>query len=142
MASIANTPLGFIPPLQAYRLPKAVANLAQPPVFGRDLYSTLGNSKIVINGAIDMAGLDRGNMRCWEAMGCGALMLADVGNYPAYMEDGKNMITYSNVDDMVNKIAWFLDHEAERREIAQSGTTMLVQHYSKERQWNDFVSLL
>jgi spore maturation protein CgeB len=76
------------------------------------------------------------------AMGCGALMLADVGNYPAYMEDGKNMITYSNVDDMVNKIAWFLDHEAERREIAQSGTTMLVQHYSKECQWNDFVSLL
>lgn len=142
LASIANTPLGIIPPLRTHRLPKAVASRAQPPVFGRDLYSTFGNSKIVINGAIDMAGPDRGNMRCWEALGCGALMLADVGNYPAYMEDGKNMITYSNVDDMVKKIVWFLNNEAERREIAQSGTIMLAQHYSKERQWNDFVSLL
>ena len=142
LASIANTPLGVIPPLRSHRLSKAVASRAQPPVFGRDLYSAFGNSKIVINGAIDMAGSDRGNMRCWEALGCGALMLADVGNYPAYMEDGKNMITYSNVDDMVNKIDWFLDNETERAEIAQRGNTMLAQHYSKERQWNDFVSLL
>jgi hypothetical protein len=45
----------------------------------------IGSSKIVRSGAIDMAGADRGNMRCFEAMGCGALLLSDEGNYPEGM---------------------------------------------------------
>lgn len=142
LASIANTPLGLIPPLRSYRLPNSVAGCAQPPVFGRELYSILGNAKIVINGAIDMAGPDRGNMRCWETMGSEALMLSDVGNYPPYMQDGLNMASYSNVDDMINKIIWFLENEAERKKIAECGATMLVKRYNKDQQWKDFVSLL
>ena len=37
-------------------------------MFGRALYELIGSSKIVLNGAIDMAGTDRGNMRCFETM--------------------------------------------------------------------------
>ncbi len=31
----------------------------------------LSNAKIVLNGAIDISGEDRGNMRCFEALGSG-----------------------------------------------------------------------
>ena len=61
--------------LRKHRRPDAIANLGKPRVFGRRLYDLIGHSKIVLNGAIDMAGEDRGNMRCFEAMGCGALLL-------------------------------------------------------------------
>jgi hypothetical protein len=50
------------------------------------LYELIGKSKIVLNGVIDMVGRDRGNMRCFEAMGCGALLLSDEGNYPKGMK--------------------------------------------------------
>jgi glycosyltransferase involved in cell wall biosynthesis len=142
LASIANTPLGLIPPLRSYRLPNSVLGCAMPSVFGRELYSILGNAKIVINGAIDMAGSDRGNMRCWESMGSEALMLSDVGNYPPYMQDGVNMASYRNADDMVNKVTWFLENETERKKIAKCGAAMLEKRYNKEQQWKDFVSLL
>ena len=46
---------------------RAIAKIAKPPIFGRQLYELIGKSKIVLNGAIDMAGHDRGNMRCFEA---------------------------------------------------------------------------
>ena len=52
----------------------------------------------MLNGAIDMAGPDRGNMRCFEAMGCGALLVSDVGNYPVGMEAGVTMETYASSD--------------------------------------------
>ena len=51
--------------------------------------------EIFLNGAVDMAGQDRGNMRCFEAMGCGSLLLSDEGNYPASMVAGDNLVTYS-----------------------------------------------
>jgi hypothetical protein len=71
---LAESAIGAWLPLQKHRRPDAIAGIAKPPVFGRLLYELIGSSKIVLNGAIDMAGTDRGNMRCFEAMGCGALL--------------------------------------------------------------------
>lgn len=142
LTQLAGTPLGLVPPLRRHRLPASVAHVARPPVFGRDLYAKFGSSKIVINGAIDMAGRDRGNMRCWEALGCGSLMLSDAGNYPPFMEDDVTMCTYSDTNDMVNKITWLLENDKRRETISAAGAEMLAQRYSKEQQWRDFCQLL
>lgn len=138
----ANSLLGLVPPLRRERLPAGIARVARAPVFGRELYSTFGGAKIVLNGAIDMAGPDRGNMRCWEALGCGALMLSDKGNYPPGFEDGKTMITYSGIDDMMVQLSYLLEDECRRQTIADAGSKMIADQYSKTRQWNDFVKLL
>jgi hypothetical protein len=142
MTRLAGTPLGLIPPLRRHRLPDAIASVARPPVFGRDLYCAFGEAKIVINGAIDMSGSDRGNMRCWESLGCGALMLSDAGVYPPGMEDGVTIGTYRDVADMVVQIERLLDDEGRRRTIADAGSAMIAERYSKAQQWKDFVSLL
>ena len=142
LSRIANSSFGNIPPFRRYRLPHSVSTCVQDPVYGRDLYAALGNTKIVINGAIDMAGSDRGNMRCWEAMGSEALLLTDAGNYPLHMKDGKTMVTYNSIQDMVDKITWFLENSEERKFIAESGAKMLQKNYNKDQQWKDFVNLL
>ena len=87
---LAESPLGRLLPLRKHRRPDAIAEIAKPPIFGRQLYDLIGKSKIVLNGAIDMAGRDRGNMRCFEAMGCGALLVSDAGNYPRRNESGRD----------------------------------------------------
>jgi hypothetical protein len=56
----------FVPQLKKFRRPEKIASITSPPVFGRALYELLGQAKIVVKGAIDMAGNNRGNMRCFE----------------------------------------------------------------------------
>ena len=142
MTRLAETPFGLVGPLRRHRRPAAVRAASEGPVFGRDLYSALASARIVVNGSIDMAGDDRGNMRCWETLGTGGLMLSDAGHYPEGMEDGRTLVTYDDPDDMVAKACALLDDEPRRREIAAAGNSMVRTRYTKERQWQDFLALL
>ena len=88
--------MGYFAPLGKYRRPKDIRAVSRDPVYGPDLYALISKSKIILNGAVDMAGDDRGNMRCFEAMGCAALLLSDAGVYPAGMRDNDTLLVYSS----------------------------------------------
>jgi Glycosyl transferases group 1 len=142
LTALAETPIGLVGPLRQHRRPSDIRVLSSQPVFGRDLYTALSQAKIVLNGAIDMAGPDRGNMRCWEAIGCGALLLSDAGNYPEGMVSGKTIQTYSSADDAVQLIGQHLAAPTETARLALAGTEMLRDSYSKELQWRSFQQLV
>ena len=91
-------------------------------MFGQQLYELIGSSKIVLNGAIDMAGMDRGNMRCFEAMGCGALLVSDAGKYPEGMDQGETISTYEGGADCLVEIDSCLSNWSERGEGATGPT--------------------
>lgn len=138
---LAESPLGLVGPLAKYRRPAPVRRAAQGPVFGRDLYAVMGAARIVVNGAGDIGGTDRGNMRCWEAMGCGALHLTDAGDYPEGMVDGQTMVTYRSPEDAVAQIERLLAPGAPTEAIARAGHQAIRTRYSKARQWADFNDL-
>jgi glycosyl transferase family 1 len=142
MTRLAETPLGLLPGLGKYRRPPAIRAMARPPAFGRGLYHLLSRAKIVLNAAIDMAGEDRGNMRCWESLGAGALMVSDAGNYPEGMRDGETIATYGSADDAVRKIEHYLRRPDEARSIAGAGHAMIRDRYSKRNQWLAFQKLV
>ena len=141
MTALAESLPGRLLPVGRFRRPAAIRALAQPPLFGRALYAALGSSKIVLNGAIDMAGAERGNMRCWEALGCGALMVSDPGTYPPGMTDGTTMQLYPSPQDAARTIEAALHDEPKRRALALAGQRMIARQYSKQRQWSDFQRL-
>lgn len=142
MTRLSESPLGYLLPIGQHRRPATIRSVAQSPVFGLDLYEALSSAKIVLNGAIDMAGPDRGNMRCFEAMGCGALMVSDTGNYPAGMVSGENMITYQDPADAVHQIRLALRQPALLQQLANRGHDLMSSTYSKSEQWRAFVSLV
>ena len=111
-------------------------------MFGRQLYELIGRSKIVLNGAIDMAGADRGNMRCFEAMGCGALLVSDDGQYPAAMEPGVTIATYGSPEDALTVIEQRLADWDGSSRIASLGREGVSAAYSKSLQWKSFVDLV
>lgn len=137
-ATLANTPIGIIPPLSRYRAPAAVRKVAIAPRFGRDMYELFSQSKIVINTAIDLAGQDRGNIRCFEALGCGALMLSDSGRYPEGMADGETMLTYDRMEDIPAMVERILGDEPRRQQIAAAGLHLMRTRYSKAALWEQF----
>ncbi len=80
----------LVPAVAKFRRPEDIRSVSREPVFGRDLYRVLSRAKIVLNAAIDMAGEDRGNMRCFEAMGSGALWsLTAVATPEEWMKGGR-----------------------------------------------------
>lgn len=141
MTRLAESPLGQLLPLRAHRRPRDIRRVSHEPVFGRALYEMLGRARIVLNGAIDMAGEDRGNMRCFEAMGCGALMISDAGHYPEGMADRQTMRSYAHAAQAATIIEEMLAEPDRLRQLASAGHHNVAQRYSKARQWSDFAQL-
>jgi spore maturation protein CgeB len=102
----------------------------------------LSSAKIVLNGSIDMPSADRGNMRCFEASGSGALLLTDEGNYPEGFSDGRTMVTYTSPEHAVGQIRMLLENPEQLSRIAGAGHGMMSTRYSKQVQWQCFEALV
>jgi hypothetical protein len=139
---LAESALGYLAPVGKYRRPAPIRAISCDPVYGRDLYTRLSRARIVLNGAIDMSGEDRGNMRCFESMGCRGLLLSDEGVYPAGMVGGQTLITYQSAADLVVKLRELLEAPDVAMGIAQAGHDMVTRQYSKQVQWRAFEALV
>lgn len=135
---LAESALGRLLPLAGHRRPADIRAVTSEPVFGRELYEAMSQARIVLNGSVDMAGNDRGNMRCFEAMGCGALMVSNSGLYPPDMEPGRTMLTYETPEDAARVISQALARSEECVRIARAGHAAMANTYSKARQWEAF----
>ena len=142
LTRLAESPFGLWPALGRHRRPAAIRAISAAPVFGRALYEALSRAKIVLNGAVDMAGADRGNMRCFEAMGCGALMVSDQSLYPAGMTHEETMLAYSSPEDAVGKIRAMLAAPTRLAGLAAAGQGLLARRYTKAVQWQAFGQLV
>jgi hypothetical protein len=142
LTRLAESFVGRMLPLQRLSRPAAITRIAKPPVFGRELYELIGRSKIVLNGAVDMAGSDRGNMRCFEAIGCGALLLSDEGNYPEGLRNGQTMLTYDGDISCLEQIKRCLANWGSVQEIAGAARHRISEDYSKKRQWRSFEQIV
>jgi hypothetical protein len=125
-----------------YKRPAQVLRIAKGPVFGRELFELLSRSKIVINSSIDMAGCERGNMRCFETMGTGGLLLTDDGIYPDGMVDGQTMRIYRNLNEIPMLVEELLRDRTHCSAMALAGFSMLRDTYSKYTQWQAFTQIV
>ncbi len=122
--------------------PKWIIKNAESPIFGLDLYDKISSSKIVYNAGADFTGKFKGNMRCFEVLGCGAHMLSDEGIYPDNFVAGQHFTTYKNIDDCIVKIKELLDNDEHRLAIGQQGNEMVRTFHNKEVQWENFQKII
>jgi hypothetical protein len=89
--------------------PYTVAELSQ-------LYS---QASIVFNTTIN----GDVNLRLFEGTGCGALVLTDstANGLPELFEVDRELIVYHDDSDLIDKIDYYLAHDAEREQIAHAG---------------------
>jgi len=113
-----------------------------PPLYGMNLYRLILEAKITINCAVDSAMNDRGNMRCFETMSCGSLLISDSGKYPKGFIDGQNFVMYKDFDDAEDLVLFYLENEEARKNISTNGRNLLKKKFSKELQWSKFCRLI
>lgn len=60
--------------------------------------------------------------RNFEIPGCGGFLLTKrAENLEDYYEDGKEVVCFENVNDLIGKVRYYLQHEDERAAIAEAG---------------------
>ena len=92
------------------------------PVFARDYYHLLAQSKLAFNSHGDCAENYAGNVRLYEATGMGACLLTDwKDNLPELFEPDTEVVTYRNAAECLEKARYLLEHEKERQTIAAAG---------------------
>lgn len=99
------------------------------------------NSKIVFNQSADT--LKTINMRLFEGMGSGALILTDlVPDQSRLFIDGKHYVIYRNKRDMINKINYYLAHLKKAQSIATNGRKYAIKRYSYQQRAKDLINII
>jgi spore maturation protein CgeB len=101
-------------------------------VWGLEMYRTLQRSRITFNSHIDVSKNIIGNMRMYEATGVGTLLLSDGKNAPDKNFNDEEVVYYDNINDAIEKVNYYLQHEDERAAIAEKGQKRTLTEYSYE----------
>jgi spore maturation protein CgeB len=87
-------------------------------VIGGDMVTAINSYKIHLNCNIS----NDINYRTFETCGCGTMLLT---NYTPGLEKlfdiGKEIVVYTSIEDLDNKVKYYLENEDERNLIAESG---------------------
>lgn len=135
--------LEHVPPLQrvhglparpAAPLDRRFRAAALPPLFGLDMYRELRDARVTLNIHGDVTKGDANNLRLWEATGVGSCLLTDhKRNMNELFDTEKEVITFTGVEDCVEKLQWLLSHESERAAVAAAGQRRTLTDHTYEK---------
>ena len=99
--------------------------------WGLDMYRVLARTKVAINRHGDIAEGHANNMRLFEATGMGALLATEAAdNLADLFEPGREVLAYTDADDLVEQVRYYLAHEDERRAVAAAGQARTLRDHS------------
>jgi spore maturation protein CgeB len=111
--------------------------------WGLDMYRVLARSRIVVNRHSPIHEGNAVNMRMFEATGTGALLFTEaMPTLSEYFEPGTEVVTYRGPDDLLEKLAHYLEHEDERRAIAVAGQARTLADHSYARRMEELEGIL
>ncbi|MFW0871387.1 MAG: glycosyltransferase [Patescibacteria group bacterium] len=107
--------------------------LKGPRLRGKAYRDSLCQAKI--NLALD--GIGEYTFRHQELLYLGKFILSSPTirdlELPIPLEEGKHYVAFDDLDDMVAKIRYYLEHEEERKQIAQAGKELFDTYYNPEK---------
>lgn len=99
-------------------------------------------SKINLN--ITMRPIETGlSLRIWDILGCSGFLLTNYqAEIPEYFEIGKDLETYESMEELEQKVQYYLAHEEERIEIAINGYEKTAQYHTYEQRLAEMIRIL
>jgi spore maturation protein CgeB len=111
--------------------------------WGLEMFRVLAASRIALNRHIEAAEDNANNMRLYEATGVGTFLLTDAKrNLAELFEPGVEVETYGDVDELVEKARYYVDHEEARVAIAKAGQRRTLRDHTYARRMEELVALL
>lgn len=76
--------------------------------------------------------------RHFEIPACGGFVISSLADdIENYFEPNKEMVFYKNLDDLIGKIKYYLEHNEERRKIAESSYQRVIKHHTYEKRFSE-----
>jgi len=126
-------------------LPKSspLRNYHQGEVWGLEMYEALARSQITLNRHINIAGESANNMRLYEATGVGSLLLTDYKeNLNELFDVNREVLTYRNKEEALEKVLFYLEHPLKAKEIAEAGQRRTLSEHRYSSRMEELVSIL
>lgn len=97
-----------------------------------------------INLNITMRPIETGlSLRIWDVLGCAGFLITNYqAEIPEYFEVGKDLETYESLEELEEKIRYYLSHEEERVEIAINGYEKLKKYHTYEMRLAQMIQIL
>jgi len=106
---------------------------SHPEQYGLAMYRLLARSQVAVNVHIGVAGGLAGNMRMFEATGCGALLLTEqMPNLGELFEPETEVFGYAGTDDLVRRLRRALEQPEETAAVARRGQQRTLRDHSTE----------
>lgn len=105
-----------------------------PPVSaGYDSYKIFQSSKINLN--ISLKGIEAGTpLRVLDIMGAGGFVITNYCTETAELfEEDKEIVMFRTLEELVQKVSYYLEHEEERKQIARAGHQKVLECYTYEK---------
>lgn len=83
------------------------------------------------------------SLRIWDVLGCGGFLLTNYqSEIPEYFEIGTDLETWSDMDELVQKVDYYLTHEEERAAIARNGYEKVKKLHTYEARITSMLRIL
>ena len=109
-----------------------------------DLIKVFNQSKINLNLSNPSEGSEQQiKGRNFEIPGCGGFLLTGrADNLEDYYEIGKEIVCYDDVDDLIDKIKYYLKHDEEREAIAKAGYNRTLREHTYEKRFDEIFKII
>lgn len=82
-------------------------------------------------------------LRIWDVLGAkGFLMTNYQAELPLYFKENEDLVCFDGIEDLKEKTAYYLSHEAERKEIAENGYRKVKEAHSYLRRIEEMLRIL
>jgi spore maturation protein CgeB len=107
------------------------------------MYRAIARSHVTFNRHIDVAENNANNMRLYEATGVGTLLITDrKQNLGQIFEPGREVVVYSDAEEAVRLIRYYLAHPHEAAEIARAGQARTLRDHTYRQRMVSLVPML
>ncbi len=121
------------------RMPQNPKNISlikknsKPSIYGMEMFKALSRSKIGFNYHGNVAGDYAANIRLFEVTGVGSCLITDwKKNLNDIFEIDKEVTAFNSADECIEKVKWLLNHEQERKAIAEAGQKRVLKDHTFE----------
>ena len=119
-----------------------LTNYYHGPVWGSEMFSVLGNSKIVVNRHGTVAGPYAVNMRMYETTGSGAALITESkSNLQDLFDVGTEVMAYNGIDEAVEIAVSLLAEPDRLSALAQAGQQRTLRDHTYDRRAESLVEI-
>lgn len=70
-------------------------------------------------------------LRIWDVLGCGGFLLTNYqAEIPYYFKEGEDLVCFDGLEDLCEKVGYYLEHKEERKRIAWNGYRKVREKHS------------